>query len=224
MLALTSIAWLSACQSTSISEELPRGGGAYDIVGPVGANPIPTFRIGPFDVLRIATFNEPELSFEEIPVDANGGFSFPFIGRVEAAGHTSQELEAELKRRLETRYLRDAQVSVFVTTSASQLFTVEGDVDKPGAYEYAGTTTLLGAMARAGSPTYTARLNEIVVFREVNNERYGAVFNLEDIREGRVPDPEIFAGDTIFVGYDAVKSAWREFLTLAPIINVFTRF
>lgn len=214
---------LAACTATNVSEGLPRGDAAYAVVGPVGTQAVPEYRVGPRDVLQITTFNEPGLTFTDVPVDSDGGFSFPFVGRVDAAGKTPHELEMLIKSSLDEDYLRDAQVTVFVKTSASQIFTVEGDVNKPGAFEYAGQTTLLNAIARAGSPTETAKLDEVVVFRFVNNEPYGAVFNLADIREGRAADPELFPGDTVVVGYSAVKGGWKQFLSIVPLFNVFTR-
>jgi len=222
--AIAFAAGLGGCTATNVSNELPRGDAAYAVIAPVGTAPVPKYRIGPADVLQITTFNEPGLSFEEVPVDADGGFSFPFLGRIEAGGMTPTELENSIKNNLDSRYTRDAQVTVFVKTAASQIFSVEGDVNKPGSFQYAGQTTLLNAIARAGSPTETAKLDEVVVFRFVDNARYGAVFNLADIREGRVPDPEIYAGDTVVVGYSAVKKGWQQFLGLAPLLNVFTRF
>jgi polysaccharide biosynthesis/export protein len=224
VLGIGSICALAGCTSTSVSESLPAGSSAYAVVGAPGAMTPPVYTISPFDVIRISTFNEPGLSFDEVPVDSSGGFSFPFVGRVAAAGMTPLELERELKTRLDARYTRNAQVTIFVKTAASQVFTVEGDVNDPGSYEYAGQTTLLSAIARAGSPTTTAKVEEIVVFRLVNNERYGAVFHLNDIREGRAPDPELFPGDTVVVGYSAIRTGWKEFLSLGPIVNAFTRF
>lgn len=217
-------AGLGGCTSTNVSNELPRGDAAYAVMAPVGTAPVPKYRIGPSDVLQITTFNEPGLTFEEVPVDADGAFSFPFLGRIDANGLTPFELESSLKRGLDARYTRDAQVTVFVKTAASQVFSVEGDVAKPGSFQYAGQTTLLNAIARAGSPTETAKLDEVVIFRIVDDARYGAVFNLADIREGKVPDPEIYAGDTVVVGYSAIKKGWQQFLGLAPLLNVFTRF
>jgi polysaccharide biosynthesis/export protein len=215
---------LAACNTTNVSDALPRGEAALAVVPPPGVVPVPAYRIGAYDVLEINTFNEPGLTFKEVPVDSDGGFSFPFIGRIVASGQTPFELEQTIKNRLDERYTRNAQVTVFVKTAASQVFTVEGNVKSPGSYEYAGRTTLLDALARAGSPNVTANLKEVVVFRIVNNERYGAVFHVSDIREGKVPDPEIFAGDSVVVGYSAIKEGWTQFLSIGPIINAFTRF
>jgi len=223
VLAVAALA-VSGCVSTSVSDELPRGAEAYDVARETLETRPVEYLIGPYDSLEIQTFMEPDLSFAAVPVDRTGRFSFPFIGQVKASGITTYELESEIEERLNERYTRNAQVTVFVKTAAADIFSVEGDVNKPGAFEYAGPTSLLQAIARAESPTRTAKLSEIVVFRVVDGQRYGAVFNLNDIREGSADDPQILPGDTIFVGYSAIKTVWREFLQLSPVINAFTRF
>ncbi|WP_171033112.1 polysaccharide biosynthesis/export family protein [Qipengyuania marisflavi] len=215
---------VAGCTNTSVSEDLPRGAAAYAAIQPPGAEAVTEYRIKPFDILTISTFNEPGLTFAKIPIDAVGQFSFPFIGRVDAAGLSPHQIEMEIKQRLDARYTQNAQVTVFVASASGLLFTVEGDVKKPGAFEYTGETTLLQTLARAGSPTETAKLSEVVVFRVIDGQRYGGVFNAQDIREGRVDDPIIFPGDTVVVGYSAIKSGWREFLSIGPIVNAFTRF
>lgn len=214
----------SGCTSTRMSESLPRGESAYAAITPPGAQTVAEYRIKPFDVLSINTFGEPGLTFGKVPVDAVGQFSFPFIGRVEAAGLSPSEIEAVIKKRLDEKYTRNAQVTVFVAAASGLLFTVEGAVEKPGSFEYSGKASLLQSIARAGSPSDIAKVEEVAVFREVNGERYGGLFNLNDIREGRVADPEIFPGDTVVVGYSAIKAGWKNFLSLAPILNVITRF
>lgn len=224
LLATLSLASLAACTNTNMSESLPRGQAAYAAITPPGAEKVAEYRVKPFDVLSIVTYNEPGLSFSKIPVDAAGQFSFPFIGRVDATGLSPAQLEGEIKQRLDAKYTQNAQVTVFVASASGLLFTVEGDVKKPGAFEYTGETTLLQSVARAGSPNETAKLTEVAIFRVVDGQRYGGIFDLNDIREGRVDDPTIHPGDTVVVGYSAIKAGWQEFLALGPIINAVTRF
>ena len=63
-----------------------------------------------------------------------------------------------------------------------------------------------------------------MVFRTVNGQRMGAVFDLQQIRTGAAPDPQILDGDTIVVGYSAVKGAFRDFLAASALLNLFTVF
>ena len=182
------------------------------------------YRIGPLDVLAITVFQEPELSQRDVQVDASGNLLMPLVGTVQARGKTAHQLSREIARQLGTEYLVNPQVAVSVTTSVSQQVTVEGNVTMPGVYDITGAPTLLEALARARSPTRVARLQEVVVFRTIGGRRAGAVFDVAAIRNGQAPDPELLGGDVVVVGFDAVKGAFRDFLTTAPLVSAFRTF
>lgn len=215
---------LAGCQSGR-DAGLPRGTAAYATIPAPAASTSPVdYRIGPLDVLSINVFREPDLTFKEVQIDAGGNLLFPLIGSVQAVGKTANELSRELADRLNERYLRNPQVAVVVVSSVSQRVTVEGNVTEPGVYEIGGRSTLLEALARAKSPTRVAALDQVVVFRKIDGQRMGAVFNVADIRRGRSPDPEILGGDVVVVGFSAVKGAFRDFLSSAPLLNIFRTF
>lgn len=212
---------LSGCASTG----LPQGQQAYDLIPAPSRQATPAeYRIGPLDVLKITVFQEPDLSLEEVPVDASGNILFPLIGQVSVTGKTSTELSNAIAQRLGERYLVDPQVSTIVSTSATQNVTVEGAVKKPGVFPLQGPTTLLQAMAMAEGPTQTAKLGEIIVFRRKDDGVYAAQFNLDDIRKGHAPNPEILGSDIVVVGNSFAKQLFRDFMQLSPILaTVFVR-
>lgn len=212
-----------ACFSPAAN--LPSGEAAYAVMPPArGTGGLGDYRIGVQDVISVRVFQEPDLTFEEMQVDASGTINFPLIGRMQAAGKSPFELSNSIEEGLGRGFIRSPQVVVGVVESAALRVTVEGSVEGPGVFEIAGNTTLLEAIARAKGPTNTASLDEIVVFRDIEGERMGAVFNLQDIREGKAPDPQILGGDRIVVGYSGLKGAYRDFIQAAPILNVFARF
>ena len=174
------------------------------------------YRIGPLDELSITVFQEEDLSLKEVPVDAGGNILFPLIGLVEANGKTSREVAAVIRDKLASRYLVDPQVLVNVTKSASQVVTVEGQVVEPGRFEIAGQMTLLTAIASAKGPKPTARLNEVLVFRNISGQRYAARFDLPAIRSGRAEDPLIRGNDIVVVGGSSTKAAVRDILAALP--------
>ncbi|HEU4612548.1 MAG TPA: hypothetical protein VFS15_10740, partial [Kofleriaceae bacterium] len=92
---------------------------------------------------------------------------------------------------------------------------------QPGVYAINGTSTLLSALAQAQSPTDVAKLDQVVIFRNINGRRAGAVFDVAAIREGRAPDPEVLGGDVIVVGFDQLKGAMRDIFKTAPFFYVF---
>lgn len=217
------VASLGGCFSPA--EELPRGAAAYDLVPPASyQQDLSVYRIGVQDVISVRVFQEPDLSFDEVQVDASGTINFPLIGQLQAAGRTPVELSNDIEAGLGTRFIRSPQVVVGVVQSAALRIVVEGQVTEPGVYEIAGNSSLIEAIARAKGPTRVASLDEIIVFREIDGQRMGAVFNLQDIREGRAADPRILGGDRIVVGFSGVKGAYRDFLQAAPLLNAFTRF
>ena len=205
--------------------DLPHGAASYAVMPPPDPGQASAaYRIGPLDVLKVTVFQEKDLSFDQIQVDASGNLAFPLIGTVHAAGDTALELSTEIARQLGKQYLVNPQVSVSVASSVSQNVTVEGDVNQPGVYAINGTETLLTALAQAQSPTDVAKLDQVVIFRNIDGKRAGAVFDVSAIREGRVPDPQVLGGDVIVVGFDQVKGVFRDLFKTAPFFYVFRYF
>ncbi len=174
------------------------------------------YRIGAFDELSVVVFQEPDLSQAKVAVDANGDIHFPLIGLVEASGKTSSELSAEIEQRLSVRHLVNPDVIVSVSSAASQMVTVEGQVERPGRYEIKGNIGLLTALASAQGPTETANLDEVLVFRTIDNKKYIARFDLQAIRGGWSPDPVIKGNDIVVVGASRAKALFRDILTALP--------
>lgn len=222
--AFAALAGLGACQSMP-DASLAQGEAAYVAMQAAEASVAPIYRIGPSDRLTISVYNEPSLSFTDVPVDAEGRFDYPLIGSVQAVGKTSADLTAEIKQRLDRDLYNDAHVTVFVTKAAGQFVTVEGAVTTPGRYDLPnGRTTLLEAIAQAKSPTQTAKLNQVMVFRMVDGQRMGAVFDLDAIRTGAAENPALRGGDIVVVNHSALKGAFRDFLRTAPFFNTFQVF
>lgn len=215
LILLSSVLFLAACSTTN----LPSGPSAYEIIpAPSQQVQAADYKIGPLDVLKVTVFQEEDLSFDEIPVDASGNVLLPLIGQVSVTGKTSTELASDIADLLGLRYLVAPQVSIIVAQSASQKVTVEGAVEKPGVFAIEGQTTLLQAMALAQGPTETAKLSEVIVFRTKEDGVYAAQFDLTDIRRGDQPNPEILGRDIVVVGNSFAKGVFRDLLQLSPAL------
>lgn len=181
----------------------------------------PEYRIGASDKLNVKVFQIPDLTFEEIYVDASGNLQMPMIGTVRAQGLTPEQLSAEMERLLRAQYLRNPQVSVTVTEAANQKVTVDGAVTKPGVYKMQGRTTLLQAVAMAEGPTRVADLGSVAIFRTVGDRRMVAVFDLAQIRAGQMADPYIQGDDIVVVDTSRLSANMRELLAALPGLAVF---
>lgn len=224
LLLLVLGAALAACGQMP-TPDLPSGPAAYDVIPvPDASAGTQLYRMMPGDTISVSVFQEPDISVEKVIIDEAGNVQLPLIGQVKAQGRTAVELSQAVAAQLAARYIRDPKVVVGVSERSEQVVAVEGQVNEPGVFPIDRSYTLLSALARAKSPTKVAKLDEVVVFRTVNGRRMGAVFDLNDIRAGKAPDPQILGGDVVVVGFSAVKGAYRDFVMMAPLFNVFTQF
>jgi polysaccharide export outer membrane protein len=168
------------------------------------------YLIGPQDVLTITSFDQQDLT-GKYPVDADGTFTFPWIGRVKAGGLTLRELEAELKRLLKDGFFNDPQLAVGVETYKSQKIHIVGEVRNPGTYPLTGDMSLIEAVARAGSTLPTASGEALIVRLKSGSATAGPVLpnmentdvttiDLKELQSGALSQNiALRDGDTIFV-------------------------
>lgn len=206
----------------------PVGGSAGTVVAGAGELPAPTrmdlsaaarpYLIGPFDKLRIDVFGVQDLQ-RDVQIDASGRLSFPLIGTIEAAGKTPEELADAIESGLRDRFIRDPQVTVNLLETVSQVITVDGQVERPGLYPVVGRMTLMRAVATAGGAGEYAKLDDVLIFREVDGQKMLGVYNLKGIRRGNYPDPEVYANDVVVVGDSAARRLFKDILQAAPLLT-----
>lgn len=220
-LALFSLMWLSACASQNISSTAPT---TLPLGDPVAAAlGRPEYRVGPSDLLSVTVFQVPDLN-RDVRVNNLGQISMPLIGAVDAAGITVHELESRIASRYGARYVYNPQISVFVKEFASQRVTVGGAVQKPGIFPLTSRLTLLQAIALAEGVNVRASEQNAIVFRMVNGQRKFARFDLEAIRKGENPDPEIMGEDVVMVDTSPGKIFLENLIKLAPLVSVWRFF
>jgi len=110
----------------------------------------PNYVLGSEDVVQIDVFNVPELSKLVLRVAADGLISLPLIGRVQAAGLTTEQFRQELEEKWGENYLQDPQVTVFVKEFKAKPVSVIGAVEKPDLYPLTGQRTLIEMLSMAG--------------------------------------------------------------------------
>jgi polysaccharide biosynthesis/export protein len=109
------------------------------------------YPIGPGDVIEISVAGMEEIKIITQRVTGEGTISLPFVGVIKASGMTGKELRDEIRRRLETNYMRDPQISLFVKEFRSRQVAVLGAVQKPGLHNLAsGADTIFDMISQAG--------------------------------------------------------------------------
>lgn len=166
--------------------------------------------IGPQDILTITSFDQEDLS-GKYPVDSDGTFTFPLIGRVKAGGLTLRELESQLKKMLQDGFFKDPQLSVGVEQYRSQKIHMVGEVRNPGTYPLTGDMSLIEAIARAGSTMPTASGEALIVRAKTGKRPQGPILpngddtevttvDLKELQSGALSqNVALRDGDTIFV-------------------------
>ena len=126
--------------------------------------------VGPQDVLDITVFQAPDLS-KSVQVAEDGAISLPLVGQIPAAGKSASQLERDIEARLNARYLKSAQVTVFVKEYNSQRVTVEGAVRSPGVFPLRGNDTLMQVLAKSGGVNRDIASDNAIVFRNADGAR-----------------------------------------------------
>lgn len=173
--------------------------------------------IGPLDTIQVDVFNVPDLS-REMQVDASGRISMPLAGTIDARGKTSEELARDIEAALRGRYVRNPEVTVNIKSSVSQVVTIDGQVVEPGLYPVTNQMTLMRAIASAKGLSESARQDDVVILRTVNDKKMAGLYNMGAIRRGAYDDPPVYANDVIVVGDSPQRRLFRDFVSLTPII------
>jgi len=224
LIAIAAFGLLTACETPiSLGKDVQSGSAAYSTMDVSRAQmPGSDYRIGALDAIDVNIYEEPDLSVKAVAVDAAGNVSLPLIGSIPAAGKTTSELSHDVAGRLAERYMKNPQVTVTVATSVSQKVTVGGEVNSPGVFPIQGPTSLLQTIALAKGTTREAKLDQVVVFRNIDGKRMAAVFDIKAIGVGRYPDPQILGNDIVIIGFSPAKSLWGDILRSVPVLNMFT--
>jgi len=107
------------------------------------------YRLGAGDLITVDVFGIEGFG-RNLRISSTGTITLPYIGSVKAAGLTTSELEQELGKTLEGRFIKNPQVSVFVVEYRSQSIFVLGAVQKPGQYQITSPLRLIDAIGLAG--------------------------------------------------------------------------
>ncbi len=166
---------------------------------PAGSPP----RLEAGDMVEVTVYGHPDLTARaRIPPD--GKVTLAFVGEVTLRGRTVGDVQDELRKAYESRYLVSAPVSILVTDPVRREAFVVGQVKRPGAYPFptAGGLTFLQALSHAGGFETDADREGVLLIRAGADGRrslYRLSYTALE-REGRVEaDVPLRTGDVLLV-------------------------
>jgi polysaccharide biosynthesis/export protein len=175
----------SAAGSTMGNGGTGFGSGA---AGPIGAG----------DLVEMSVFDTPELS-GKLRVSNTGDIILPLVGSIHVAGMKAIDVQNLIRQRfIDGGFLKDPQVTVFVTEYATQGVSVLGEVKTPGIYPAFGAHNLMDYISLAGGLTSLAGTN-ITITRVAHPDAPENVKISSSAAAKPLNNPEILPGDSIFV-------------------------
>tara|TARA_B100001093_G_scaffold62292_1_gene52374 strand:- start:77 stop:598 length:522 start_codon:yes stop_codon:yes gene_type:complete len=141
-------------------------------------------------------------------VEKDSTINYPFIGKIDVVGLTTNELALKLKNMfVESGQLTNPYVKI---NKLNSKFTVLGEVRNPGTYlNYESQLNIFQAIGYAGDLLITAKRKNIKLIREENGLRKTYIFSLNKTKILNKPYYYIKSNDVIIVepNYSKIKSA-----------------
>jgi polysaccharide export outer membrane protein len=154
--------------------------------------------IGAGDLVEMTVFDTPELS-GKLRVSNTGDVILPLVGTLHLQGLTAGEAQTLIRQKfIGGGFLKDPQVTVFISEYATQNVSVVGEVHKPGIYPAFGTHRLLDYLSLSEGLTPLAG-TAIVITHSGHPDQPQRVKMTSGAAPQPENNPEILPGDTIFV-------------------------
>lgn len=165
------------------------------------------YLVGAGDVLSIIVYDHPELTIpagaERSAAEAgntvrrDGTIFYPYVGRVQVAGKTVDEIRGILTQRL-ANYLTDPQIEVSVAAYRSKKVYISGAVGSPGTLPITNVPlTVLDAFSEVGGISEDANWHDVVLNRDGRKEELSlyALLRQGDQTQNRL----LHDGDVLYV-------------------------
>ncbi|MDB6175431.1 MAG: Polysaccharide biosynthesis/export protein [Chthoniobacteraceae bacterium] len=154
------------------------------------------------DLVEIKVFQEDDLT-TRVRIPSDGQISFPLIGSLRVGSRTVREAEDLIRKELGERFLVHPQVNLSVLEYARTIFTVIGQVQRPGTYKFPDRSSLnlVQAIGIAGGYTRIADTTRITLKRRTGGKELVQKLDAKRMaKENTTVAFEIKAGDIITVG------------------------
>lgn len=186
--------------------------------GPLVVDPRERYVLQVSDEVELTYRYTPEFNFSG-RIQPDGFISAPIIGDVMVAGYTISQAR-DILLKVARQRLRDPEMSFVLKDFVKPLFTVGGEVEKPGQFELRGRVGILEAVAIAGGFKRSAKSSQLVLLRRYDSERASArLINAKDLEKMRDPEHDIRlqAGDMIVVPRNKLSHI-EPYIPLASLV------
>lgn len=188
------------CHSLVAAES--RGAAVSAAAAVTNAASRPEYLLVANDVVQVKVYQEDDLD-AKVRVSKDGTVTLPLIGSVQIGGRTREQAASIIKGKLGEKYLVNPQVTVDIVEFSKRRFTVLGQVQRPGTYEFPGdeSVNLLQAISMAGGYTRLGAANKVTVQRGEGADK--KIFKLDAdsmAKERGVNIFEVAPDDTISIG------------------------
>ena len=156
------------------------------------------YKIGVGDILKINTWKEEDLTFEDVRVRSDGKITFPLLDDVQAAGRTTVELKNEIQEKL-SEFVEAPTVTITLAAAVSQRYYILGEVQAVGEYPLYKKLTIVQAFALAKGFTEWASKDEIILFRRDSTEEKIIKIDYDDIEKGKLGQDILLQADDIII-------------------------
>jgi polysaccharide biosynthesis/export protein len=189
----------------------------------------PVYLLGYGDVVEVKFFKNEEYN-DTVSVRPDGRISLQRVGDILVRGMSTTKLE-DIVTTTYSEILRNPEVTVIVREFGGQEFYVMGEVQKPGKYEVAKGMTILRALATAGGPKDTGKLNSVMLLRADDYGRAAATrlnLDMSSVTDNLSRDLSLQAYDVVYVPrtFIADVNTWisQFYDVLLPPLDIWTRY
>jgi len=170
----------------------------FILTPPAQAEEEKSYIIGIVDVLKISTWKEEDLSFDEVRVRNDGKITFPLLDDLQAAGRTTVDLKNEIEKKL-ADFVEAPTVTVTLVAAVSQRYYILGEVKEVGEYALYKKLTIVQAFALAKGFTEWASKDEIILFRRDNGKERIIKIDYKDTLKGKLQNDILLQADDIII-------------------------
>ena len=156
----------------------------------------------PNDVILVKVYQEDDLE-TKTAIDRDGMITLPLLGAVQVGNKTPDQATAIIRELYAKDYLVNPRVSLTLLEHAKLRFTVMGQVQRPGTYEFPDeqSLNLLQGIAMAGGYTRMGAPSKVSVQRMQDGQPVIFPLNADQMSKDKKAKPfEIKPDDIITVG------------------------